>query len=299
MRDPVPGSLADPSLAPLWIAVRDRLQRRGLEARGRLRVPPLDRRGRMLLDSLVDRGRATATVDLAALEAAMVRVGVGPDLAASVGAVGFPLDESVEARREARRRAEAARTAARDAAAGWPEAWAGEWVDEIIRVGLLRDLGSDEALDLLSKARAVLDHLSAVREAVDRPVASRTEVAAAVLGSAHALDPGERVEAAVTRALTRMVDAFDEEDDDRDVWERAGAHADLVSEPCSRGAFLSVRSRGSQSSSGRRPSSTSRSTSPSCPCAAIPSKRRPVQWCWSWRTRGSSRRPPSVGWTAR
>ncbi len=52
-------------------------------------------------------------------------------------------------------------------------------------------------------------------------------MAAEVLGSSHGLVWGTRAEAAVTRALRLRYPGLD----DREVWERAGAHLDLVSAP--------------------------------------------------------------------
>ena len=56
---------------------------------------------------------------------------------------------------------------------------------------------------------------------------SRVDLAASVLGSAHALDRGTRVEAATTRALAHVAGRADA----RTLWEQAGVHLDLTSGP--------------------------------------------------------------------
>jgi uncharacterized protein (TIGR02679 family) len=56
---------------------------------------------------------------------------------------------------------------------------------------------------------------------------SRVDIAAAVLGSAHALDTGTRIEAATTRALAYVAGRSDA----RTLWEQAGVHLDLTSGP--------------------------------------------------------------------
>ena len=71
--------------------------------------------------------------------------------------------------------------------------------------------------------RAVLDHLERSRPA---PI-SRVDLAARLLGSAHALDTGTRVEAAVARALAYRVGPADH----RELWAQAGVHFDLTSAP--------------------------------------------------------------------
>ena len=112
---------------------------------------------------------------------------------------------------------------ARAAVRRWPEAWAPEWIDGVIRAGLLRDFDADQALTLLRQVRSVLDYLEQ-----DRPaLVSRVDLAARVLGSAHALDTGTRVEAAVARALAFRLGAADS----RELWTQAGVHFDLTSAP--------------------------------------------------------------------
>jgi uncharacterized protein (TIGR02679 family) len=107
--------------------------------------------------------------------------------------------------------------------ADWPEPWAREWIDEVIRAGIFRNLEAAPARALLQSIRAVLDYLAQERPA---PI-SRIDLAARLLGSAHALDTGTDIEAALSRALVFRLDATDR----RDIWAQAGVHCDLTSAP--------------------------------------------------------------------
>jgi uncharacterized protein (TIGR02679 family) len=216
-------SLRSAGLDALWATASGRLERSGTGSRGRVRTPVLDAGDRLALGSLLGR-RPTATVDLADLEAALRRLGVGDDLVIALDRLGHPVSELPARRRAERRAADAGREAARRAAAGWPEAWAVGWIDETARAGGLRGLNADSATRLVAQVRAVLDRLG---QPADREQQSRTEVAAKVLGSAHALDDGTLVEAAVTRALAHRFGPATT----RELWERAGAPLDLVSGP--------------------------------------------------------------------
>ena len=218
-----PPSLAEPDLAPVWAAVRSRLERSGTDNRGRLRLVDVTVRARFLLGSLMGTPVA-ATVDLAALERALRDLGVGADLPSALLSLGYPVSAEPAQRRAARHAGAEARAGARREAATWPDAWAGEWIERVIRAGTLAGLDPHGAVRLVRDARAVLDRIAAGAEASDRQ--SRVDLAAAVLGSSHALDWGTRAEAAVTRALSLRFGA-----EDREAWERAGVHLDLVSAP--------------------------------------------------------------------
>ena len=248
-----PPSLLDPRLDPVWEAVRARLERRGSDDRGRVRVPPLDARARFLLGALVS-GRVGATLDLDVLERALRALGVAESLPAALGVLGHALSDAPAARRAKRALARAAREAVRAEVTSWPEGWAAEWADDIARSGVLAGLDPSAARDLLHQVRMVLDHLGEAE--ATRRTRSRTEVAAAVLGSAHALDRGTRAGAAVTRALAfrlavhgrgadrngdpagdlsgRGADSSSDRSSDRRrdrraIWALAGAPPDLVS----------------------------------------------------------------------
>jgi uncharacterized protein (TIGR02679 family) len=169
-------------------------------------------------------GRAVGrSVDLACLEAGLARLGIGVDLSSALAALGHEISDEPARRRAERAERREARQMAREIASAWREPWANEWIDEVIRAGVFRGLGRKQVRSLLQQARAVLDHLQQGRPA---PI-SRVDLAARVLGSAHALDTGTRVEAAVARALAfELVPA-----DHRDLWAHAGVHLDLTAAP--------------------------------------------------------------------
>lgn len=211
-----------PDLDALWLRVRQRLETRGRDSRGHLPLPPLSSPARLALKSLLG-SRVGKSVDLAALEAGLVRLGVGASLTAALARLGHEVSAEPARLRAARVERREAREFARAAVAEWPEPWARAWIDEIIRAGIFRNLEVAPARALLQSIRAVLDYLSQ-----ERPVPiSRNDLAAHLLGSAHALDPGTRIEAAVSRALTFRLDATDR----RDLWAQAGVHLDLTSAP--------------------------------------------------------------------
>ncbi len=220
-------SLRDPAMAPLWDAVRDRLERRGIDNRGLLAVPSLEMAGRLTLKNLLDRASPPRRLDLGRLEAVLVDLGVGADLPAALAALGFEVSAEPSRRRAERARGRHAREAARSAVAAWPEPWAAEWVDAVIRAGVLRDLDADVAAGIVAAARRVLDAIDRRGASASGPV-SRVDLAAQVLGSAHALDAGQRLEAAVARALALRAGPIE---DDVRVWEAAGVHPDLTSGP--------------------------------------------------------------------
>lgn len=219
-------SLTTAGLDELWACVAHRLEARGVDNRGRLTLPNLGTADRLALGALL--GRTTGkTVDLGALELALVTLGVGADLASAMAALGHPVSDAPARRRSERASARATRDAARAEAAGWPEPWASSWIDEVIRAGTLRDLDEVAARRLVASVRLVLDELPPPDSVV---AVSRVDLAARRLGSAHALDTGTRLEAATTRALAhRAGGALDQSANDP--WERAGVHLDLTSGP--------------------------------------------------------------------
>lgn len=222
-------SLAADDMAPVWEAVRRRLERSGLDNRGRIRLPDVPASARLTVQALTGR-RAATSVDLAALEQALRRLGVGRDLPSALAALGHPVSTAAAERRAERKAAATARDAARAEAGRWAEPWAPGWIDGVIRAGGLRGLDVAGAVTLVRSVRAVLDALDAPTAGntpEDRPVTSRVDLAARLFGSSHALDTGTRLEAATTRAL----EARRGPADPRDLWEHAGAHLDLTSGP--------------------------------------------------------------------
>jgi len=219
-----PSSLRPAELDLLWARIRERLETSGVGNRGRLRLPELPSQGRLALRTLIGRPPRTS-VDLGALEAALIRLGVGHDLASALAELGHPVSGERAARRAARAERRQAHAAAREQAGRWPESWASEWIDDVIRAGLLRGFDREQAGALLHQVRQTLDRLELDRQR--RRPTSRVDLAAQLLGSAHALDTGTRLEAAIARALRFQVGPADS----RELWEQAGVHLDLTSAP--------------------------------------------------------------------
>jgi uncharacterized protein (TIGR02679 family) len=213
-------------MSAVWRAVRDRLESRGLNNRGRIRLPSMSSEARLTLTGLLGR-KPTSMLDLALVEAALVDLGVGADLVMALGNLGFAPSSEPAERRAARAERESARSAARAAVHTWSEPWSTAWIDDVVRAGLLRGLDAPAVITLVQSTRSILDRLDAVSP--DRPI-SRTDLAANVLGSSHALDTGTALETVIARALAHRMDHELIED----AWERAGVHTDQVS-----GAVLS------------------------------------------------------------
>ena len=220
---PVPESLLQEGLQPLWATARQQLDRFGAERRGTVARPDLGPSGELVLESLLGR-RPTSRLDLADLEAALVDREIGKDLCNALTRLGCPPSSEAAQRRTARRRAAAARTALELAVADWPEPWAAKWAAGLIGAGLLGGLDDEEAVSLAEDVRRLLDRLDQME-----PIsASRTELAAALFGSSHALDQGTRLAAFVKRALRcRLGEPLG----DRELWEASGIQPDRVSAP--------------------------------------------------------------------
>jgi uncharacterized protein (TIGR02679 family) len=219
-------SLVEPGMVPLWAAVRERLERRGRDNRGRLRLPELGPDARRTLRGLLGRPPGK-TVDLAALEAVLQTLEVGDDLPSALAALGHPLSPEPERRRAAAAATRAAHEAARSAARAWPEPWSPVWSDEVVRAGILRHKTAAEAVFLVADVRKVLDHVDRFLGGTGPGELGRTELAARLFPSSHALDVGTRLEAASTRALRHRLGDLDT----RELWARAGARLDRTSGP--------------------------------------------------------------------
>lgn len=218
----VPDSLRSPELDSLWVRARARLESRGHGSRGRIPLPALSAAAKLALQALIGRP-VGKTVELAMLEVGLARLGIGIDLTSALAKLGHDVSEEPARQRALRAARQEARHSARAMASEWPEPWANEWINDVIRAGILRGFDREQARALMRRTRAVLDHLEQDRAA---PI-SRVDLAARVLGSAHALDSGTRVEAAVARALAFKLGPADH----RDLWAQAGVHFDLTSAP--------------------------------------------------------------------
>jgi uncharacterized protein (TIGR02679 family) len=215
----------DPALRRVWEVLRGRLEKRGLRAEGLVVLTDLTREERHAAAGLVGRPvtDARCRIDLAELDSVLAaRSGVGGLLAVLERVTGAPLKDRPgdRARRAAEREAPFAR--ARTLMPDTP--WLAGWLEGIRRAGLLSRATDPETA--VRHAAAVLERLPAST--------SRTELAAATAGSAHALDDGRTVAALVLRALAaqRGEPPPATPTARRELWESAGVRVDMVSTTC-------------------------------------------------------------------
>jgi uncharacterized protein (TIGR02679 family) len=220
------GWLDDPGLRRVWEVLRERLEAKGLRVEGRIVLGGLSREERHAVSGLLGRGvtRDRVSVDLAALDADLVaRSGVGGLVAVVEHATGTPLrDRPGERARNAAHR-EAPIELARALLPADP--WLQTWIQDVRRSGVLAR--ATDATAAVRTAAAALARLPG-------PGMSRTELAVAAGGHAHALDDGTTAAALVLRALAvqagEPVPATTSAR--RDLWERSGVRVDLVSATC-------------------------------------------------------------------
>ena len=129
------------------------------------------------------------------------------------------------------------------AVASWNEPWASAWAEDMVRSGNVGALDGHAVNDLTVNVRRLLDRL----DQAGPPRLSRTELASALYGSAHALDRGRSLTTAIERALRHRTGSLDgrqldgrqldgrqldgRELDGRELWEEAGILTDRVSAP--------------------------------------------------------------------
>ena len=200
MNSQVPGSLLHPGLVPVWQAARGRLDRFGSQRRGRIALPKLDQQSILALESLIGR-KLGKLLDLADLEASLVERKIGSDLCDALTRLRHPPSQEAARRRAGRARSQAAREALTRAVSPWTEPWAAAWAESVVSAGLLANLDSRAVETLMDDVRRLLDHL----DRAERPSISRTELAAVLYGSAHALDQGEKRAAFAAHALRHML----------------------------------------------------------------------------------------------
>ena len=222
---PVPDSLLDPGLKPVWEAARRQLDRFGTARRGTIARPQLNQHSTLTLESLLGR-TPTARLDLAELEVPLVRLNIGENLCDALTRLGYPPSEDAARHRAERLRSLEARDALSREVTFWEEPWASKWADGMVRTGLIANLDSREVERLVSNVRRFLDQLDQMQTSG----VSQTELAAKLFGSSHALDEGEKLAAAITQALPyREEGSFQFER--RALWESAGILPDRVSAP--------------------------------------------------------------------
>ncbi len=227
---PVPPSLLEADLAPVWNVVALRLEQRGERWRGTAQLPQLSARAQHVLGSLLGR-RAGRQIQLDELERALGARGVGEDLVVALGRLGHPVAEGPAERRAARAVAAGARAASAAVVATWTEPWAARWWDGVAATGALRGMDATAATEFVASVRQVVDAVEQLSGSVG---SSRTDLAATVLGDSHALDSGTRLNAALVRYFAAQSGADIDPAlpmTDRDWWERVGAPTDLVSAP--------------------------------------------------------------------
>ena len=193
---------------------------------GTIQMPVIEPRCEPAVAALIGRS-STSRLDVSELEAGLVRLGLGHDLDSALTLLGCPPDPAKRKRREARERARQARHALESALERWPETWAAHWGQDMLRSGLLSGLDAGEVAALLGNVRRLVDAYPGLQARA----ASRTELAAQLFGSAHALDRDTKLAAAAERALRHVVGLSESAVEGRALWEAAGIAADSVSAP--------------------------------------------------------------------
>ena len=259
----LPHWVCDPSLHPAWDRIRTRFEKAGLEARGIVVVPMSSREERHALGALLGRVvvRDSARIDLAVLDTRL-RQRCDP------GGLQAVLTEIFGAPPRDRPAVRAAQDEARErplalAAELVQAPWAGEWVAGMRRTGLLaRGANASVAERAVRDAAVVLVELTAggPSDELDgdrlgqgdrgRPadvprMQSRVELAARLLGDAHALDRDRLLHRVVLRGLAA---ASGEElpEGAREfarLWVRFGVVPDLLSRTC---LVWNLRTRGTE-----------------------------------------------------
>ena len=178
----------------------------------------------LTLRSLLGR-RPPNRLDLAELERTLAGLRISEDLSGALTRLGYPPSEGAAMRRAERERSRASRVELDSAISSWEEPWARRWAEEVASSGLLGGLDGAAVKGLVTDVRRLLDHLDRMKPST----VSRTELAASLYGSAHALDEGTKLAGAVTQALRYLGQGF--QLDRRALWEAAGILANRVSAP--------------------------------------------------------------------
>jgi uncharacterized protein (TIGR02679 family) len=228
MTEPAPRAWARfdrPELAPLWSALRERLERSTGPVR-RVRLGPLSRDQRVAVADLLGLDRLpgeTLTVPVDRLDAVLLQSPVSLDSRGVVEAIGGPLrDRAAE-----RRAGEAARAELWAWLAGHPvvraEPALSAWVQYARANGVV---GGSAA-----NTRELLGRVLAVLEQLPGDGGPLSEFAAQTCGDPHALDDGHRLTAYVLRALACLHDQPPPTTaaERRALWQRAGLECDALS----------------------------------------------------------------------
>jgi uncharacterized protein (TIGR02679 family) len=224
--------LTAPSLAPMWVLLRERLERTGHAIRGSI-VVELDDDGADRLGGVLGRGlsRGTFRVRLTDLDAALRNGAAGRGLVAVIAELtgGALRDRPAErAESQASRQRLWAHLDTLLVAAGLADQdWVTPWTDWLHRGGVLTRLPAPIAEPTLSIAVRVV---SAVLAAGGAP-RSLAELATEHTGTAHGLDDGTAAGTLALRGVAFAVQAPPPASaaERRALWQRVGVSTDEIS----------------------------------------------------------------------
>jgi uncharacterized protein (TIGR02679 family) len=224
--------LSAPSLARLWVVLRERLERTGHAVRGSVTVE-LDDDGADRLSGLLSRPlRAGATrVTLADLDAALRSSAAGRGLVAVVAELtGGALRDRPAERDQSRARREQLWAELDELLAGHGLAgqdWTPPWTEWLHRGGVLTRLPAEQASQALAIAAGTLARVLDTGQ----PPTGIAELASTMTGDAHGLDDGAPAAAMVLRGLAVALDAPAPVSaaDRRLLWQRVGISTDEIS----------------------------------------------------------------------
>ena len=223
-----PDWLADPALELVWDRIRSRLEATGGTAVGRILVGITSRQERHALGDLLGTNivKERATLDLASLEQRIVeRTGFASLADATETVTGRPLRNRPREREEQALRRSAPLDLARTLAEG---PWVEPWLAGLSRSGVLTRAPDGAALmsDAVHVLEEVLAHTGVPR--------SRVELAARVVGDAHALDENSLLHLVLLRGLAAAAatDVPTTLTGRRALWESFGVSADQLSATC-------------------------------------------------------------------
>lgn len=179
------------------------------------------------------------TIQLEPLESSLRQAGVCDTLAQAVEILGGPVSDRKAERLQEEEAWQSLFAEAAGSTGGRPELIS--WLNELAALGLLRRYDLTIARQLLDQSFRILSRLPA------RGI-TLAELAATVIGDAHALDPGRTLSNLLLRAVSSMgnVEAWDDSEGRRDAWASVGVLLDELSAPV---AVLNLRASGTDPTS--------------------------------------------------
>ncbi len=219
-------TLGRPELARLVRRLRSRVER-GKPLMGILALNGATPAERDAIDRLLGRvptqGAALA-IPIGRLETKLRAAGICPDLRSALEELGGALVDRKAERESIERQWAELFALAQTPIQSRPELVS--WLEQVRTTGLLRRYELADARRLLFQALDVVDALPAS----NIPLA---ELAAAVVGDAHALDPGTSLGSLVLRAAAAMgkCERFDDARSRRETWAAVGVICDELSAP--------------------------------------------------------------------